>query len=76
MDYLKFGFLATLGSFGASALFGLVALIGIGLVLMSKRDDGSRNKVMFGLGVGLVVIAALPYLPIFGLSLVADSLTD
>lgn len=70
------GFESALGSFGAMALFGVVALIGIWLVVTSKRSDGSRNTVTFGLGIGLLVIASLPYLPLLGISVLADSIVD
>jgi hypothetical protein len=36
--YFRFGFESALGSLGASALVGLVALIGIVLVIQSRKD--------------------------------------
>lgn len=73
---IKIGFGATVGSMGASAIVGLIALVGILLVVMSKRSDGSKNKIMFGIGAALVVVAALPYMPIFGLSVMSESLSQ
>jgi ABC-type long-subunit fatty acid transport system fused permease/ATPase subunit len=73
---IKLGFGATVGSMGASAIVGLIALVGILLVVMSKRKDGSKNKIMFGIGAALVVVAALPYMPIFGLSVMSESLSQ
>lgn len=76
MNSVKLGAGATLGSLGVNAIFGLVALLGMLLVFLSKRKDGTKNVVLFGLGVALIVIAALPFIPIFGLSMVAESLSD
>lgn len=73
---IKLGFGATVGSMGASAIVGLIALVGILLVVMSKRKDGSKNKIMFGIGAALIVVAALPYMPIFGLSVMSESLSQ
>jgi hypothetical protein len=77
MSYYKFGFQSTIGSFGAMALFGLVALSGIAL-MMASRDPvtGERNTAMFMSGIALIVSTALPLLPYIGLSLVADELTQ
>jgi ABC-type long-subunit fatty acid transport system fused permease/ATPase subunit len=74
---IKLGFGATVGSMGASAIVGLIALVGILLAVMSKRKDGSKNKIMFGIGAALVVVAVLPsYMPIFGLSVMSESLSQ
>jgi hypothetical protein len=73
---IKLGFGATVGSMGASAIVGLIALVGILLVVMSKKKDGSKNKIMFGIGAALIVVAALPYMPIFGLSVMSESLSQ
>ena len=73
---IRLGFGATVGSMGASAIGGLIALVGILLAVMSKRMDGSKNKIMFGIGAALIVVAALPYMPIFGLSVMSESLSQ
>jgi len=64
---IRFGFGASLGSLGAHALFGLMSLLGSVLVMSSTRRDGSRNKVKLGLGVTLLLISILPYLPLLGM---------
>lgn len=76
-NYLSFGFKSTLGSFGAMALLAIPAIIGILLILSSKnKETGERNNVQFGIGVVLVILSALPYIPLFGLSLLTDSFSD
>lgn len=72
---VKFGFDTTLGSFGALALSGLVALLGIWLIMQSRDPvTGERNNVMFGIGLAIIVSTALPMLPYFGLNLAFDEL--
>jgi predicted membrane channel-forming protein YqfA (hemolysin III family) len=72
-DYLKFGFQSTIGSFAAMAIPGIIALIGILMVLKSKnKETGERNNALFYIGIVLVVLAALPALPYFGLSFLLD----
>jgi len=73
---IKLGFGATIGSMGVQAIVGAVALLGILLIVMSKRKDGTKNMIMFGFGTALVVLAALPYIPLVGLSVLSDSLSD
>jgi hypothetical protein len=70
---IAFGFKSSIGSFGAMALLAIPALLGIGLVGMSKKKDGTRNNVQFIIGLILIGISALPYLPILGLSLLFDN---
>lgn len=68
-----FGFQSTLGSFAASAIAGIVVMIGILLIVKSKDPETEeRNTVMFSLGIAMVIVGALPFLPIFGLSLLLD----
>lgn len=74
--YFRFGFESGLGSLAASALVGLVALIGIALIVTSRKDGKIHNKVTFGIGIALVVLAALPYMPLLGISVLSDSLTS
>lgn len=74
--YFRFGFESALGSLGASALVGLVALIGIVLVIQSRKDGKIHNKIMFGIGIALIILASLPYLPLLGISVLSDSLTS
>ena len=76
-QYLEFGFFSTLGGFGAMALMGLLALVGIVMVMSSKDSKtGERNTPLLVSGIVLIVIAALPVLPYFGLSLAFDQLFD
>ena len=76
-NYLSFGFKSTIGSLGAMALLALPALIGIWLVLSSKdKKTGERHQAKFVIGVILILVSALPYLPIFGLSVLTDSLSS
>lgn len=76
-NYLQFGFLSTLGGFGATALVGLLALVGIIMVMKSKDSEtGERNTPLMASGIVLIVLAALPVLPYFGLSLVFDQLFE
>jgi hypothetical protein len=74
---VRFGFDSTLGSFGALALSGLVAVLGIWLVVKSRDPTtGKRNNTMFAIGLAIIVSTALPMLPYFGLSLAFDELTN
>lgn len=76
-DYFAFGFKSTAGSMASMALLALPALLGILLVMTSKdKETGERNTTKFWIGVVLIVLSALPYLPIFGLSMLADALSD
>jgi hypothetical protein len=76
-DYFSFGLKSTAGSLVAMSLVALPALIGILLVMRSKdKDTGERNNTMFWIGAALIIITALPFLPVFGLSLLTDTLTE
>ena len=76
-SYLSFGFKSTIGSMLAMALLAIPALIGIWLILTSKdKETGERNNTKFGIGLVLIIVSALPYVPIFGLSLLAESISD
>jgi hypothetical protein len=69
-NYFKFGLKSTLGSYAAMALPGIVAVIGILMVMSSKnKQTGERNNGLFYTGVVLIVLSALPLLPYFGLSM-------
>jgi len=76
-NYFAYGFQSTLGSLGAFAVLGLVAALGIYLVMSSKDPvTGERQTAKFAIGAVLVVVAALPALPYFGLGLLFDDLTN
>lgn len=76
-DYLKFGFLSTLGGMGVYVLMGLCALSGILLIIGSKKkDEEEPNKTMFIIGAILLVLAALPFLPMIGLSFLFDEASE
>jgi len=76
-NYFKFGFKSTAGSMASMALLALPALLGIWLVMSSKdKETGERDTTKFWIGMILIVVSALPYIPIFGLSILADSLTE
>lgn len=76
-NYLAFGFKSTIGSLGAFALIGLVAALGIYLV-MSSTDPvtGERQQGKFAIGAVLIVLASLPMLPYIGLNILFDQLAD
>lgn len=66
-----------MGSFGAMASIGLIAVIGIMMIMASRnKETGERNTPLFVSGVVLIVSTALPLLPYFGLSLAFDELTQ
>lgn len=69
---------AGFGLMGGMAVWGLIALLGIVLIILSRResDESSKKSLMFWSGIVLVVIGGLPYLPIFGLDLALDQLTN
>jgi hypothetical protein len=76
-DYFVFGLKSTAGSMASMALMALPALIGIWLVVTSKdKETGERNDTKFWIGTVLIVVTALPYIPIFGLSMLSESLTN
>lgn len=76
-NYFAFGFKSTAGSVASMALLALPALLGIWLVMSSKdKETEERDTTKFWIGMILIVVSALPYIPIFGLSILADSLTE
>lgn len=74
-----FGFGASLGSYGALALPGLLAGLGILLIWLGKPNKTkgkNRNMVLTVLGIILIVLVSLPYLPIIGISMLPDLLSS
>ena len=76
-DYFQFGLKTTAGSMTSMALLAVPALIGIFLIMSSKnKQTGERNNTQFWIGAILIALSALPYIPILGLSMLGESISE
>jgi len=66
MNAAKAGFGGVIGV----AAWGLIVLAGIVLMLANRGNE--QRRALFWVGVALVVIGSLPYLPLLGIQLLAD----
>ena len=64
------------GFSGGMALWGVLVLIGLALMILSKNAHPEKKSSMFWIGLVLVIIGGLPYLPLFGLQYALDQLTN
>jgi type II secretory pathway component PulF len=64
------GFGATLGSYGATALFGIIMLLGVLLYRSAEPDPAQNREENMALkiaGIGLIVVGSIPVLPLLGI---------
>jgi hypothetical protein len=73
---IKDGFFGGIGSLGAMASFGLLVALGLWLAFLGRGDPQNgrdRNTFLFTVGVLLVVLGSLPFLPLLGLSVLGSA---